>query len=45
MVETVGSLVGSDERRVKGDLERFSDLIETARPKAERGSGKAEQRS
>jgi uncharacterized membrane protein len=27
-VETVGSAVGADSRRVKGDLERFKELIE-----------------
>ena len=26
--ESVGSLVGSDSRRVKGDLERFKDFVE-----------------
>lgn len=28
LVETLGSAIGADERRVKGDLERFKDLIE-----------------
>jgi len=28
MVESLGSAVGADDRRVKGDLERFKDLIE-----------------
>jgi uncharacterized membrane protein len=28
IVETVGSAVGADERRVKGDLERFKEMIE-----------------
>jgi uncharacterized membrane protein len=28
MVETLGGAVGSDDRRVKGDLERFKELIE-----------------
>jgi uncharacterized membrane protein len=27
-VETVGSAVGADSRRVKGDLERFKELVE-----------------
>jgi uncharacterized membrane protein len=29
MVESLGSAVGADERRVKGDLERFKELIES----------------
>ena len=29
IVETVGSALGADERRVKGDLERFKELIES----------------
>jgi uncharacterized membrane protein len=29
VIETVGSAIGADERRVKGDLERFRDLIES----------------
>lgn len=45
MVETVGSLVGSDERRVKGDLERFKDLIETRGQESGAWRGKVEQRS
>ena len=28
LVETVGSAIGADERRVKGDLERFKEMIE-----------------
>jgi uncharacterized membrane protein len=28
LVETVGSAVGADDRRVKGDLQRFKELIE-----------------
>ena len=28
LVENVGAVVGSDSRRVKGDLKRFKDLIE-----------------
>jgi hypothetical protein len=28
MTEKVGSAVGLDERRVRGDLERFRELIE-----------------
>jgi uncharacterized membrane protein len=45
MVETVGSLVGSDERRVKGDLERFKDLIETRGQESGAWRRKVEQRS
>ena len=29
MVESLGSAVGADERRVKGDLERFKELVES----------------
>jgi uncharacterized membrane protein len=29
VVESLGSAVGADERRVKGDLERFKDLVES----------------
>ena len=29
MVEKVGSAIGADSRRVKGDLERFKELIES----------------
>jgi uncharacterized membrane protein len=29
IIEKVGSAIGADERRVKGDLERFRDLIES----------------
>ena len=29
MMETLGSAIGSDSRRVKGDLERFKELIES----------------
>jgi uncharacterized membrane protein len=29
IVETVGSAIGSDSRRVKGDLERFKEFIES----------------
>ncbi|HSK16574.1 MAG TPA: SRPBCC family protein [Gaiellaceae bacterium] len=29
MMETLGSALGSDSRRVKGDLERFKELIES----------------
>ena len=29
MMESLGSALGSDSRRVKGDLERFKDLIES----------------
>ena len=28
MMESLGSALGADSRRVKGDLERFKDLIE-----------------
>ena len=28
VLETLGSAVGSDDRRVKGDLERFKELVE-----------------
>jgi uncharacterized membrane protein len=29
VVETLGSALGQDERRVKGDLERFKDFVES----------------
>jgi uncharacterized membrane protein len=29
VVESLGSAVGADERRVKGDLERFKELVES----------------
>ena len=29
LVEQIGSALGLDSRRVKGDLERFKDLIES----------------
>jgi uncharacterized membrane protein len=29
LVETVGSAIGADERRVKGDLQRFKEMIES----------------
>ncbi len=29
LLETVGSALGADDRRVKGDLERFKELIES----------------
>ena len=29
IVETVGSAIGADDRRVKGDLERFKEMIES----------------
>ncbi len=29
MVESLGSAIGQDERRVKGDLERFKEFVET----------------
>ena len=28
MVEGLGAMVGQDDRKVKGDLERFKELIE-----------------
>jgi hypothetical protein len=28
MVEALGSAIGADSRKVKGDLERFKELIE-----------------
>jgi uncharacterized membrane protein len=40
--ETVGSLAGSDSRRVKGDLERFKKFIEARQ--AETGAWRAEVR-
>ena len=40
VVETVGSAIGADERRVKGDLERFKELIE--RRGAETGAWRGE---
>ena len=29
LVESLGSALGADDRRVKGDLERFKELIES----------------
>ena len=40
VVETVGSAIGADERRVKGDLERFKEMIE--RRGAETGAWRGE---
>jgi hypothetical protein len=40
LTETLGSAVGLDERRVRGDLQRFKELIESRG--AERGAWRAE---
>jgi hypothetical protein len=33
--ETAGAAVGLDDRRVKGDLERFRELVESSRNESE----------
>jgi hypothetical protein len=40
LTEALGSAVGLDERRVRGDLERFKELIESRG--AESGSWRSE---
>ena len=43
MVESLGGAIGSDERRVKGDLERFKELIESRGAEAGAWRGEVEQ--
>ena len=43
LVETVGSAVGADDRRVKGDLERFKELIESRGAETGAWRGEVEQ--
>ena len=45
VVEAVGSAVGADERRVKGDLERFKELIESRGRESGAWRGEVEQGS
>ena len=40
LVESLGSAIGADDRRVKGDLQRFKELIESRR--AESGAWRGE---
>jgi hypothetical protein len=42
MVESLGSALGADSRRVKGDLERFKELVESRG--AETGAWRGEVR-
>jgi uncharacterized membrane protein len=43
VVEKVGSALGADERRVRGDLERFKELIETRGSETGAWRGEVEQ--
>jgi uncharacterized membrane protein len=43
MKETLGSALGADERRVKGDLERFKELIEARGVESGAWRGQVEQ--
>ena len=43
IVETLGSAIGSDERRVKGDLERFKELVESRGAESGAWRGEVEQ--
>jgi uncharacterized membrane protein len=43
MLEKVGSLLGQDERKVKGDLERFKELIESRGTETGAWRGEVEQ--
>jgi uncharacterized membrane protein len=45
MLEALGGAVGSDERRVKGDLERFKELIESRGAESGAWRGEVEQAS
>ena len=45
VVEKVGSAIGADTRRVKGDLERFRDLIESRGAQSGAWRGDVEQSS
>jgi uncharacterized membrane protein len=43
IVEQVGSALGAPDRRVKGDLERFKDLIESAGSESGRWRGEVKR--
>jgi uncharacterized membrane protein len=43
MIESLGSALGADSRRVKGDLERFKDLIEGRGTESGAWRGEVEQ--
>ena len=43
LVESLGSALGADSRRVKGDLERFKELIETRGAESGAWRGEVEQ--
>ena len=45
MVETLGGAVGSDDRRVKGDLERFKELVEARGAESGAWRGEVKQTS
>jgi uncharacterized membrane protein len=45
MVEALGGAIGSDERRVKGDLERFKELIESRGVESGAWRGEVEQQA
>jgi uncharacterized membrane protein len=45
VLETLGSAVGSDDRRVKGDLERFKELIESRGAESGAWRGEVKQQS
>jgi uncharacterized membrane protein len=45
MLEALGSAVGSDDRRVKGDLDRFKELIESRGVESGAWRGEVEQTS
>ena len=43
LVESLGSAVGADDRRVKGDLERFKELVESTSTETGAWRGEVEQ--
>jgi uncharacterized membrane protein len=43
MMETLGSALGADSRRVKGDLERFKELVESQGVETGAWRGEVEQ--
>jgi uncharacterized membrane protein len=43
MVEALGSMLGQDDRKVKGDLERFKELVETRGAESGAWRGEVEQ--
>jgi uncharacterized membrane protein len=43
IVETIGGAIGADDRRVKGDLERFKELIESRGGETGAWRGEVEQ--